>query len=347
MKRFLLFILNMMIVCNLWSQAGSDAFQFLNLSYSAKVTSLGGNNVSLRNGDMSLALYNPASLSDESNKMISLNYANLTGKINFASVGYCHKLSSNDYLAAYMQFCDYGKFDKYTAQDYYEGSFSAKDMALNIIYTRKLNDYWNVGLNFKPIYSNYETYQSLALAGDIGINYFNANIGLSFGLSARNIGAQVVSFYKDGDDKRYQSLPINLCAGLSYRIPKAPLRFSVTYNNIERWDLTPNKEKKKTSSLIDENKKNDKITGLGMFFRHTVFAVEIVPKSEKFYFGLSYNVRRQQEMSTAIKRSMSGLAFGAGCRIYKFDLGVGVAQYTISGWTVNVSLSTSLARFNL
>ena len=48
-----------------------------------------------------------------------------------------------------------------------------------------------------------------------------------------------------------------------------------------------------------------------MLFRHTIWAIDIVPKSEKFYLTVSYNHRRQAEMNINDVRSMAGFAFGA------------------------------------
>jgi hypothetical protein len=82
-----------------------------------------------------------------------------------------------------------------------------------------------------------------------------------------------------------------------------------------------------------------------MLFRHTVWAIDIVPKSERFYLTVSYNHRRQTEMSMSGVRSLAGFAFGAGLKVYKFRLGFAMSQYTASNFTYQVSLSTDINSF--
>ena len=69
---------------------------------------------------------------------------------------------------------------------------------------------------------------------------------------------------------------------MSYRLPHAPLRFSMTLHNLQCWNIAP---------------MNTEVTWYDMLFRHTVWAIDIVPKSERFYLTVSYNHRRQAEMN--------------------------------------------------
>ena len=82
-----------------------------------------------------------------------------------------------------------------------------------------------------------------------------------------------------------------------------------------------------------------------MLFRHTIWAIDIVPKSNKFYLTLSYNHRRQAEMTLKDVRSLAGFAFGAGLKIYKFQLGFALSQYSKSNFTYQVSISTDINSF--
>ena len=82
-----------------------------------------------------------------------------------------------------------------------------------------------------------------------------------------------------------------------------------------------------------------------MLLRHTVWSVDIVPKSDKYYLTLSYNHRRQREMALSGVRSLAGFAMGAGVKLYKFRLGFAMSQYTKSNFTYQVSLSTDINQF--
>ena len=79
-----------------------------------------------------------------------------------------------------------------------------------------------------------------------------------------------------------------------------------------------------------------------MLLRHTIWAIEIVPKSDKFYLAVSYNHRRQKEMSMLNIRSMAGFAFGGGLNLKKFRLGFAMSQYTKSNFTYQASLSLDM-----
>jgi hypothetical protein len=82
-----------------------------------------------------------------------------------------------------------------------------------------------------------------------------------------------------------------------------------------------------------------------MLFRHTIWSIDIVPKSEKFYLTVSYNHRRQAEMALTNVSSIAGLSFGAGVKIYKFRLGFALSQYAKSNMTYQVSISTDINSF--
>jgi hypothetical protein len=59
----------------LYAQIGGEhVYSFLNLSPSARITGLGGQLISVRDGDVSLAYGNPALLNPEMHQAISFNH---------------------------------------------------------------------------------------------------------------------------------------------------------------------------------------------------------------------------------------------------------------------------------
>ena len=127
-------------------------------------------------------------------------------------------------------------------------------------------------------------------------------------------------------------LPINLELGINYRVKYAPLRFSLTIHNIQRWDLG--------YSLLNETELPVKPIGwFDMMMRHTIWAIDIVPKSEKFYLTLSYNHRRRMEFNLQDQRSLAGFAIGAGVRIKMLRLGFAMSQMSKQNFTYQVSLA--------
>lgn len=311
-------------------RAGSSVFHFLGLPASSRLNALGGENVSLADNDISMAFINPALLTSETDKVLQLNYAYYLAGTMFGSAMYGHNHNEN-YFAAGIHYLDYGQMEYADAMgNLMGGTFSAKDICVNLMYARQLGPHFRGGATVKPIFSIYERYTSFALGADVGGHFQTADSLFQMGLALRNIGWQLKSFYEEDYGQHTEMLPLNLEFGMSLKLAHAPLRFSLTAHNLQRWNLAPN---------------NMETKWLDMLFRHTIWAVDIVPKSEKFYLTVSYNHRRQAEMSIADVSSLAGLALGAGVRVYKFRVGFALSQYTKSNFTYQVSISTDINSF--
>jgi hypothetical protein len=310
--------------------AGGSVFHFLSLPASSRLNALGGDNISIADNDISMAFANPALLTAHTDKVLQLNYAYYLAGSMFGSVMYGHNYKDN-YFAVGVHYLDYGKMayaDEFG--NLLGGTFSAKDICVNLMYARQLGPLFRVGATIKPIFSAYERYTSFALGADVGGHFQTADSIFQMGLTLRNIGWQLKSFYEEDYGQHTERLPLYLELGMSLTLPHAPLRFSMTAHNLQRWDIAP---------LGAEVKWFD------MLFRHTIWAIDIVPKSEKFYLTVSYNHRRQAEMTMDNIRSMAGFAFGAGVRIHKFRVGFAMSQYTKGNFTYQASISTDINSF--
>jgi hypothetical protein len=248
----------------------------------------------------------------------------------FGSVMYGHNYQDN-YFGAAVHYLDYGQME-YADEfgNLLGATFTAKDICVNLMYARQLGPQFRVGATLKPIFSVYERYTSFALGADIGGHFQTADSTFQMGLALRNIGWQLKAFYEDDFGQHTEMLPLNLELGLSYRLTHAPLRFSLTAHNLQRWNIAP---------------VGEEVKWYDMLFRHTIWAIDIVPKSEKFYLTVSYNHRRQAEMTMDNIRSMAGFAFGAGVRIHKFRVGFAMSQYTKGNFTYQASISTDINSF--
>lgn len=310
--------------------SGSSVFHFLSLPASSRLNALGGENVAIADDDISMAFINPALLTANTDKVLQLNYAYYLAGTMFGSAMYGHNYQDN-YFGAAIHYLDYGQMQYADEFGNLLGTtFTAKDICLNLMYARQLGPMFRVGATIKPIFSVYEAYTSFALGADVGGHFQTADSTFQMGLALRNIGWQLKSFYEDDFGQHTEMLPLNLELGLAYRLAHAPLRFSLTIHNLQRWDIAPASED---------------IKWYDMLFRHTIWAVDILPKSEKFYLTLSYNHRRQAEMNITDIKSLAGFALGAGVKIYKFRLGFALSQYTKSNFTYQVSLSTDINSF--
>lgn len=335
MQKTTTYILLFCLVASLSVQAqikgsGSSVFHFLSLPASSRLNALGGENVAIADDDISMAFINPALLTANTDKVLQLNYAYYLAGTMFGSAMYGHNYQDN-YFGAAIHYLDYGQMQYADEFGNLLGTtFTAKDICLNLMYARQLGPMFRVGATIKPIFSVYEAYTSFALGADVGGHFQTADSTFQMGLALRNIGWQLKSFYEDDFGQHTEMLPLNLELGLAYRLAHAPLRFSLTIHNLQRWDIAPASED---------------IKWYDMLFRHTIWAVDILPKSEKFYLTLSYNHRRQAEMNITDIKSLAGFALGAGVKIHKFRLGFALSQYTKSNFTYQVSLSTDINSF--
>ena len=344
-KRFLILLLSVTVSFLAYSQAGTGVYQFLELPVSSRLAALGSINVSLHDNDINFAFQNPALLTSETNNVIGLNMANYLADIKFGSAVYGRNFGDKNFFALGIQYIDYGLFKQTTELNEITGEFTAKDMALSIMYARPLTNKITVGATLKPVYSVYETYTSFGLAADAGVSYNDSTNLFSAGLVLKNMGTQLKGYYSLEGVQHLEPLPFNIQLGVSKKFKYAPLRLSFTLDNLQQWDL----------SYESTNQPTDNITGsatikkigfVDMAFRHAILAAEFVP-SKNFYLTVAYNDRRQQEMAMSGFKNGAGFSFGGGIKLYKFHVGFGMTQFQVGNYAYQFSISTALKDFRL
>lgn len=324
--------------------SSDGVFRFLDLPASSRMAALGGKNVTNPDGDISFALFNPALLNGSSNSMLSLNMANYLADVKFGSAVYGFSKGSN-HFAVGVQYVDYGTFKETTETNDIIGEFTARDMALSMIYSRTLSDRWSAGVALKPILSAYERYTSFGAAIDMGVHYRSTSNLFTAGLSLRNLGVQFKGYYIGEDGQHREPLPFDLQLGISQKLQHAPFRFSITLHQLNKWNLyyTDN-----NSGMVDYERTEmvPEISFVDMAFRHAIIGVEFLP-GKNLYLAASYNHRRHQELAMNGFRSMAGFSFGGGIRISKFQLGFSTSQFQVGNSAYLFSVSTSLNDFKL
>lgn len=342
MRKFVFNIIILLFCLSLSAQNGTSIYQYLSAPVSSRMAALGGTNVSLRSGEITDAIQNPALLTAEAHNSLSLNFGVYVANTLSATVGYAYTYKDN-YFAVGVQYMDYGKFDGADELDISTGKFSARDFAFSLIYGRRINDMFSVGATLKPLYSSYERYSSFAMAADIGAYFITRDSLFSMGLALRNAGVQFKGFHDDEDGRQYrEKLPIDLQFGMSLRFKHAPFRFHVTFHNLQKWNLDYQFTNHSSTGLDGSSStQTNKIKGIDMFFRHTIWAVDILA-GKYVCLTASYNHRRQKEYAALGFKSAAGLAFGAQLTMKKFHLGYGVAQYQKGNWTHHISLQLNI-----
>jgi hypothetical protein len=324
--------------------AAGGVFQFLDLPVSSRMAALGGKNVSVSDHDINFALLNPALLTGKTDNMIGLNMANYLADVKFGTAIYGRSYGKN-HVAVGVQFVDYGKFKETTEYNEIIGEFTAKDVAMSLIYSRMIIDGVYAGAALKPVFSAYERYLSFGAALDLGMSYQDPTQLFQAGLVLRNIGTQFKGYYADVDGQHFEPLPFDIQLGMSYKLEHAPFRFSLTGHNLHDWNLQYIDNSRSLQDYEREDLMAD-IPFLDQVFRHTVFGVEFLP-GKNFYLAASYNHRRHQELKMDGFKSMTGFSFGGGIKISHFQLGFGMSQFQVGNAAYLFSISTSLNDFRL
>ena len=137
-------------------QGGEYAFSFLRLPYSSHAAALGGENISLIEDDLTLVMHNPALLANVSDKTLNISYMSYMRDCNVGGAAFSKAFGERSSAAVFLRYVDYGKFDGYTDDNIYTGTFSAKDIDLTLTYDYLLGERWSGGVSARLIYSKYE-----------------------------------------------------------------------------------------------------------------------------------------------------------------------------------------------
>lgn len=273
-------------------------------------------------------------------KQVAFNYNNFVGDINLYQMAYAHSLKQYGTAAIDVQTYNYGKFEGYDELGQKTTSFRANDNCINLTYAKPMADsMFNIGISLKTIISQYDVYKSFGNAIDFGVTYHNKK-DLTLSLLVRNVGF----IWKDYSNNGFkENLPNDVQLGISKKVPKAPFRLFLLYDQLLKWDLSyvsPVDTTGKYSSLNTSDKTQDS-TGFQRFkvragkysdnfMRHVVVGTEIV-LSKNFNLQVAYNYRRQREMTLPERRGANGLSFGFNLRVKRFGFSYSFAKMAFPG----------------
>ena len=314
-----------------FSQTGGDnIYEFLNLTHSGLVSSLGGTNVSLPGNNLNLAYHNPGLLNSGMNKSLALNYVYYFAGINYGLAMYSRSYPGTGNFAAGLTYLNYGSF--YGTDDLGNptADFKASEYAFSMIYSREIDSLFTIGVNFKPVLSHLENYTSFGFAFDFGASWHNRSNLFSAGMVIKNAGYQVTSYA--GEPR--QKLPFEIQAGVSQRLAHAPFRFSFTLRHLEKFDLTHQYTETDASTGITDPLSSEFFENL---MRHIILGVELIPH-KNFYFCGGYNYQRRRELQVKSKVSTVGFSWGFGINTSWLDIEFGRATYHLAGSSNHVSL---------
>ena len=315
---------------------GEGTYRFLDLTNSAKVAALGGTQIAFSDNDLDLTFYNPSLLSDSMRNQISLNYVSYIAGIGVGYATFAPNIKGKNAFAIGIHYVNYGKFEGASETGQLTGSFSAAEYAINLFYSKTITSQLRAGINLKPIFSSFESYNSFGLAADLGITY-TAKDGLSASsFVIKNLGSQITTYYTNGE---HEKLPWDIQLGYSKKLAHAPVRFYITANHLNKWNLSYLYQ---SGDESQPNEPKENITSLVM--RHFVLGAEIIPE-QHVTLRIGYNYQRQKELSVDSRPGLVGFSAGIGVKLAKFSLNYGVSSYHLAATAHYFSLAVNLSQF--
>ena len=195
---------------------GNAVFSYLLQPNAAKLSALGGINISSIGNDLGMAYNNPALLRDDMHQQISTSfYSFAEGVQQVGLTSAFHRQSSNTNIALGLQYLSYGSITQTDPAGNILGVFKPADYTLQIMFSHVYKTNWWIGLTTKYINSSYGQYHATGLAFDWGIAYLNSNKLLQVSFLAKNMGTQL-STYVPSTPK--EELPFDLQLGITKKL---------------------------------------------------------------------------------------------------------------------------------
>ncbi|WP_417370104.1 type IX secretion system protein PorQ [Gelidibacter japonicus] len=316
---------------------GESTYQFLNLVSSPRQAALGGKVITNIDYDVTSGLYNPATINVDMDNQLALNYSSYLGGISYGTGAYAYTWDRHvQTFHVGMTYINYGKFDGYDQNGVSTGTFTGSEAALSFGYALRIpfSDFY-VGANGKLITSQLEQYNSIGGAVDVGVIYINEDLDFHAALTVRNFGTQFTT-YADLHEK----LPLEVNLGLSQTLQHVPIRWHLTFENLQQWPIGVSNPARATTDL-DGNQTQEKVGFLNEVMRHTIIGAELFPEGG-FNIRFGYNFRRAEELRIVDQRNFSGLSFGIGIKMNKMRFSYAHARYAGASNTSFLGLQIDL-----
>jgi hypothetical protein len=334
-----LLIIFLFSVCTVsYSQIGGKyIYQFLNLVTSPRQAALGGKTITIYDDDVNQAHYNPATINPEMDNHLALNYGSYFGEVTYGTASYAYTYDRHlQTFQVGINYVNYGKFEGYDENGQATSPFTGSETALSFGYSYNVpSTNLFIGASGKLISSTLESYNSIGGAVDLGAIYIDEANDVNWALVIRNIGTQFTTY--NGINEK---LPLEIMAGVSQELENVPIRWHLTLDNLQQWNISFSNPNQAQTSL-DGSSTEKKTSVFGNVLRHTVFGLELFPK-KSFNLRLGYNFRRAEELKILDQRNFSGISVGLGLKFNKIKFNYSYSRYTLAGNTSLFGLTINL-----
>lgn len=336
-QKQLFFVLFISTTLSFGQVGGKSVYQFLDLVTSPRQAALGGKLITIYDTDVNQAMFNPAAINAEMDNHLSLNYGSLFGEVTYGTASYAYTFDRRTQtFHAGVNYVNYGSFAGYDENGLETSSFTGSEIALSVGYAYNLpyTDIY-VGGNAKLISSTLESYNSFGGAIDLGAIYVDEYNDINIALAVRNIGTQFTT-YAGANEK----LPLEIIAGISQELEHVPLRWHLTLENLQQWDVSFSNPARAQGN-IDGGSTPEKVSFFNNALRHLIVGAELFPE-KAFNIRMGYNFRRGQELSIEEQRNFSGISLGIGLRFNKIKFDYSYSRYTLAANTSLFGLTINL-----
>lgn len=317
---------------------GKSVYQFLNLVTSPRQAALGGKVLTFYDEDVNQALFNPATINPEMDNHLAVNYGNYLGAITYGTASYAYTYDRHvQTFHAGVNYVNYGKFEGYDEYGSATSTFTGSEMALSFGYSYNVpHSNFYFGANGKLISSNLESYTSFGAAADIGALFIDDRNDVNWAFVVRNVGAQITTY-----SGLQEKLPLEVMIGVSQEVENVPIRWHLTLENLQQWNIAFSNPNRATSS-IDGTETPEKVGFMNNALRHLIIGAELFPK-KGFNLRFGYNFRRGEELRVVDQRNFSGISLGFGLKMNNIKFNFSHSRYSLAG---NTSLFGLIINFN-
>ncbi len=315
---FVIVLVYFTTMCSSQTLGGNAVFNFLSQPNTAQLSAIGGVNVSLIGNDVGMAFHNPALLRNEMHQQVNSSFnAFLSGINQYGVTTAFHLTNKNLNLGVGVQYLNYGTLVQTDASGNVLGNFKPNDYVVQMMISKQYNEHFWIGATTKFIQSNYGIYRSNAVAMDLGLLYYDKEQKIQASVVVKNLGTQLAT-YSNGNK---EELPFDVQAGISKKLKKAPLQFSLTAHNLQRLNIYYND----TSFNASEGGSNT--AGLQKVFAHLILSTQVYV-SDHLELSFGYNFLRRQDLNVfGTTSGLNGFTMGTGILIKKLQIRYGTGFY--------------------
>jgi hypothetical protein len=190
------------------------------------------------------------------------------------------------------------------------GQFRPVDFMVQASAARVYLEKWSYGLTLKFIGSSYGLYCSNAVAADVGVLFHDTAVRFSVSLVVKNMGTPLKNYSTEGEE-----LPFDLQVGVTKRLEKAPLGFSVTARHLQRFNLLYN-----DTTFNRDNNISTYTSALAKVLSHVVLATHIYV-GQNLEATIGYNILQRRELRVGDEgNGLTGFTAGMRVRFNKLQV---------------------------